>query len=70
MSLVPQKQGAEERGVRWRRYDPEVDTNVQSQGDDGDHRCKSWDDRKWMDGGGRGWNIPGRVEGILDCFHL
>ena len=31
MSLVPQKQGAEERGVCWRRYDPEIDTNVQSQ---------------------------------------
>lgn len=39
-------------------------------GDDGDHRCKSWDDRKWMDGGGRGGNIPGRVEGICDWFHL
>lgn len=31
-------------------------------------RCKSWDDRKWMDGGGRGWNIPGRWREYLIVF--
>ena len=48
MSLVPQKQGAEERGVCWRRYDPEVDTNVQSQGDDGDqNKNQLWQGCTW-----------------------
>lgn len=33
-------------------------------GEDGDRRCKAWDGGRRVDSGGRGWNIPGRVERI------
>lgn len=60
--------GSRGESARQRRYDPEVDTNVQSQGDDGDHR-QVMDDR--VDG----WWWK-RMEhsrqggGNIDCFHL